>query len=1346
MTFRNQRTLAFLLVSIWTASFAGLVVWDQSAAQKLMAERGANPLEAAGHARSAYLAQGFLWLLGVAGILTSFFWFQKLHVARERIVAAFRESEHDLASVLASIDDLVFGVDAQGRVELVDGIVRLVHGFNDPGKFDGHPLEEVFPADAAKALRSALAALDATGLAQETAYTTETDGRLTYWNARISRRRFNHGGGSGAIVVARDTTRRGMMETALRDSEERWRLIYERSSEGIVLSRPDGTYVAANRAACEILEMTEAELVGLGRSLIAKPSQENLHTLIAQRSREGVARGELRLRRKDGTIVEAEGSSSLIQLSDGQPRVVTIFRDVTARNQAEAAARENALRWEAALDALGDGLWDWDNRTGTVFFSVGWKAMRGYADHEIGNRLEEWSSRVHPDDWPIIHAALDPHLRGETPACICEYRVRCKDGSYKWILDRGRVIARDEQGQPLRMVGTHRDMTAHHAAAAALSSSERRFANFVNHLDGIVWEADAQTFCFSFVSPPAEKLLGYPASAWTESPTFWSDHIHPDDRDEAVRYCSACTARGEAHDFEYRMLTADGREIWLRDYVAVEMADGKPVTLRGVMVDITTRKAAEAALRESRESYAGVLNTVTEAIYVHDERGVFLDVNDGAVRMYGWSREELIGKTPADVAAPGVNDLAAVGALIGRVFATGDPAAFEFWGIRKNGETFPKSCITNRGKYFGRDVLITTARDVTALKQAEAELRKLSRAVEQSPVSVIITDTKGTIEYVNASFTAKTGYARAEVLGQNARILKSGEQPPAVYRAMWQAIGAGREWRGEFHSRRKNGELFWETLTISPIFDDAGTITHYIAAKEDITEKKRAEERIREQAALLDVTQDAVLVLNLDREITYWNRAAEKLYGLSAAQAVGRRYETVAYRELPAGYEADWREFLERGQMAFERRQVSGAGEPITVQLRATFVREAGGRPRAALIVVTDITEARLTENKFLRAQRIEILGSLASGVTHDLNNVLTPILLATEMLRPLAREPHDRELVQLVEDSARRGADIVQQLLLFGRGSDTPRTTVEVGSVLRGLNRMMQETFPKNVSLRVQSPKEVWAIEADHTQIHQVLLNLCVNARDAMPKGGELAVTAENAHVDEAFAQKHLGAKPGPHVAIRVADTGAGIAEADVEKIFDPFFTTKPIGQGTGLGLATVLGITRSHGGFVSVETQKDFGSTFSVFIPAKLSPTLAAASEVRRHLSFGREELVLLVDDEAAVRGVLERAFVKANYRVVVAANGAEALAVFAQHAAAVRLVVTDMMMPIMDGTQLIHALRRLNGALPVIAMSGLRDTRAELEKTYGRHLRILPKPFLADVVLRMARELIDETARPA
>ncbi len=761
-----------------------------------------------------------------------------------------------------------------------------------------------------------------------------------------------------------------------------------------------------------------------------------------------------------------------------------------------------------------------------------------------------------------------------------------------------------------------------------------------------------------------------------------------------------------------------------------------------IVEDISERMRADAAVRESELRYRAMFDT-NQAIklLIDPATGEIVKANSAACDFYGYAPEQIIRLRIMDINALDAEAVRREMALAERE----ERQYFNFQHRLASGEIRDVEVHSSPVHSSGRALLFSIVHDVTARRQAEAQLRKLSRAVEQSPVTIVITDCAGAIEYVNPSFTEKTGYTFDEVRGANPRILSSGEQSAERYREMWSAITSGREWRGVFHNRRKDGELFWEAATVSPLFDDAGQITHFLAVKEDISNRKEAQDRIREQAALLDATLDAIIVLNLERVITFWNRGAEKLYGLSRERAVGQRYESVAYRDKPVDFEPEWQKFLQDGEWTFERRQVSGERGEIPVQTRATLVRNEQGQVASVLLITTDITEAKRLESQFLRAQRLESLGALASGVAHDLNNVLTPILLAGELLTDLARTPAEKELIQQLSLSARRGADIVQQLLLYGRGSDSPRSPLNLGRVMKETEQMIRGTFPKNLVVTFRVPKDLWTIDGDRTQLHQVLLNLCVNARDAMPLGGKLTVGAENITVDAAFAARQPGAKPGPHLLVRVRDNGTGIPLELLDKIFDPFFTTKALGQGTGLGLATVLGIVRSHGGFITVDSIEKVGSEFAVYLPARAESLKLSDLDQHRPRLQGRGELILVIDDEENIRSTLSRVLADYGYRAITAADGAQGLAAYVRHAAEIKLVITDHMMPVMDGAQAIWALRQLNPRLPVVIVSGISSQRAELEANFGPHLRFLSKPFLIEKVLSHLRELLEAPVAP-
>jgi two-component system, cell cycle sensor histidine kinase and response regulator CckA len=365
-----------------------------------------------------------------------------------------------------------------------------------------------------------------------------------------------------------------------------------------------------------------------------------------------------------------------------------------------------------------------------------------------------------------------------------------------------------------------------------------------------------------------------------------------------------------------------------------------------------------------------------------------------------------------------------------------------------------------------------------------------------------------------------------------------------------------------------------------------------------------ANQKLMQQAALLDITADAIVVTALDYRILFWNKGAERLYGWSRSELLGRNAidQLHPVETLPIARSALQQHLLETGHWQSELQQITKSQQPVLVQSRWTLVHDEAGQPQSILIVNTDITEKKQLEAQFLQAQRLESLGTLASGIAHDLNNILTPILAIAKLL-PLKLpdlSERDQQMIKTLETSAQCGTNLVKQILLFARGGENERTPLEVGQVLTDIETIVQHTFPKTIEFHTHIAPNLWVISADATQLHQVLMNLCVNARDAMPDGGALSISVNNFYINEEFSRKHLDAHVGPYVVLTVADTGTGMAAATLSRIFDPFFTTKEIGKGTGLGLSAVLGITKSHGGFVTVQSEVGQGSQFQVYLPA--------------------------------------------------------------------------------------------------------------------------------------------------
>ncbi|MDF5727473.1 MAG: response regulator [Rhizonema sp. PD38] len=496
-------------------------------------------------------------------------------------------------------------------------------------------------------------------------------------------------------------------------------------------------------------------------------------------------------------------------------------------------------------------------------------------------------------------------------------------------------------------------------------------------------------------------------------------------------------------------------------------------------------------------------------------------------------------------------------------------------------------------------------------------------------------------------------------------------------------------------------------------------------------ERKRAEQKIREQAALLDVATDAIFVHNFENIILFWNKAAERLYGWQAEDAIGKKIsELWDEKNRPQLLEA-LKSLVQNGSWEAELYQRTKSGKDIIVESRWTLVRDFDKKGQSILIVNTDITQKKELEAQFLRAQRLESIGTLASGIAHDLNNVLAPILMTAQLLESQLQDARSQRLLSILIANTKRGANLVKQVLSFTRGIEGDRFLLQLKHLLKEIQQVVQETFPKSIEVSTHISPNLLIVRGDATQLHQVLMNLCVNARDAMLEGGTLTISAENFVIDENYARMNLEATIGPYIVITVADTGVGIPPQILERIFEPFFTTKELGKGTGLGLSTVLGIIKSHNGFINVSSQVEKGSEFKVFLPAQ--EVTDALEEPEQELPFGEGELILVVDDEDSIRDITKTSLENYNYRAITANDGIEAIALYVEYRDKIAIVLTDMLMPSMDGLTTIRTLQKINPAVKIIAISGLASSDKVNEATGIGVKAFLPKPFTAKQLLQ-------------
>lgn len=611
---------------------------------------------------------------------------------------------------------------------------------------------------------------------------------------------------------------------------------------------------------------------------------------------------------------------------------------------------------------------------------------------------------------------------------------------------------------------------------------------------------------------------------------------------------------------------------------------------------------------------------------------------------------------------------------------------------------------------------------------------------ESSPSGILVTGQDGRIHAANPAACLMFGRTEAmlRTLVRLDLVLPSDPRLPVLL--------AEHERTGCYHGGltmvRGDGSSF-EAEVISVVFP-VGDETYTSMVIRDVTEWKRTEARANDQEKWLDFANEAILATDLAHRITYWNRSAERLGGRSAKEVMGRSLSDLLSDDGitdPRVFAAATRMTDWRGTISCRLRD----GTPRILAVSVTVLRDAHGRMTGRLCVGTDITEQAKLQEKYERALRLQSVGLLAAGVAHDFNNILTAISMSVPMLKDRLEHPDDLALLELIQACVSRGAAVTRQILGCAQGVGGEARAIPVPPILREVADIVRETFPRSIALETDISPDLWPVLANPTQIHQLLLNLCVNARDAMPQGGRLRLGGCNRVLDEAEAARIEGAQRGAWLVLHVEDTGTGIAPELLPRIWEPFYTTKSGERGTGLGLSTVKDIVETHAGFIAVETMPGRGTAFRIYLPARGSGIPYPEPETPSELSNGTGEAILVVEDERGIRDGIKAALTKAGYHVTTAGNGDEALQVIRGRPQPFDLVLTDIDMPVLNGVKLASILSEIQPALPVVAMSGLsfHADGVDPRQFSGGYL---PKPFRLDELSRVIRQALEHKRRAA
>jgi PAS domain S-box-containing protein len=879
------------------------------------------------------------------------------------------------------------------------------------------------------------------------------------------------------------------------------------------------------------------------------------------------------------------------------------------------------------------------------------------------------------------------------------------------------------------LVAVVRDITERKRAAEESQRQQSELRALFDLIPAMVWFKDTENGILRVnkrvaeaIGKSVEQIEGKPSLEVypNEAAAFYTDDL------EVIQ--SGTSKLGIVETIRDR----NGEEAWTQtDKVPYCDGEGKIIGIVVMSQDITRRKRTEEARRASDARYQSLFEHAPDGIIILDLERHCLDANASLCRMLGFTHDELVGLHISDIIAE--TEVQDVGPALDAIRARGD--YHKEWKFRrKDGSIFEGDAMATM---MPDGNLMAMIRDITERKRNEARFRRL---VDSNAQGVIFWNTKGEIAGANDAFLDLVRYTREDL--EAGRMNWTTMTPPGYahfdLRNLEQIADkrVGAAYEKEFI--RKDGARVFVLIGGASFEDNPDEGVAFVV---DLTGRKRAEEQIAEQAALLDEAQDAIIVRDLEGKAIFWNKGAERMYGWTRQEVLGLNMSGLLFADAQK-YEEVISLTISQGKWSGDLKHLTKDKREITIAARWTLIRDDAGRPKSLLAINSDITEKKKIEAQFMRAQRMESIGTLAGGIAHDLNNILAPIMMSIDILKLTATDPQAISILNTIEVSSNRGSDIVRQVLSFARGLDGERVEIRPTRLLKDLESIIKSTFPKNIRLQFTIAKDSWKIWGDPTQVHQILLNLCVNARDAMPNGGNLTIGVENCELDEQYGAMNLQAKAGRYVNISVTDSGTGIPQDILDKIFEPFFTTKEVNEGTGLGLSTVMAIIKSHEGIIDVCSEPGKGSTFKVYLPAT-QLSLAAQRQLTEQISTprGKGETVLVVDDEASILTITSQTLQAYGYRVLTGTDGAEAVAVYAKHKNEIAVVLTDMSMPIMDGAAVVRALTRINPGIKIIAASGL-NAKGEAAKISGVAVKhFLAKPYTAGTLLKVLRRTLDE-----
>ncbi len=958
----------------------------------------------------------------------------------------------------------------------------------------------------------------------------------------------------------------------------------------------------------------------------------------------------------------------------------------------------------------------------------------GYSIDEILSASpEQIQNLLYGEDRRAVLKKYESRLEGKAIPPHYEARITRKDGEMRWLeIFSSRIEYEGKTAVQAAFV----DITERKRAEEALRESEGKYRRIFENVQDVFYQVDNEGRILD-ISPSIERYSGYTREELIGKPVT---DVYANTSD-SEKLLSEISRRGEVSDYELQLKVKSGSSIATSVNAHVLYSEaGEPMGIEGSLRDMSERRRSELLLRSSEERYRQLFYQSPVGIFYFDSSLRITDFNTQFEEILQTTRERLLGldlsKLRDQRVLPAIRG--AVAGLEGQYEGQYETttSSVQLWVLMKTAPVYDE-----KGRVQGG---VGIVEDMTKRREVEREIFMLAQALKSIRDCVSITDLDDNILFVNDAFAKTYGYSPAELLAKSVRSVRSENNPARVMEEILPATLRGG-WEGEILNKRKDGSEFPVYCSTSVVRDPDGSPIALIGAATDITERKRAEQRLRESEeqyrSLVDSARDVIFTATPHGVITSLNPAFEIATGWQRSEWVGKTYYDLFHHDDLSGSREHFLRALQGQPVPMLEIRIRTKGGEYVVGEFTTTPQLQDGKIVGLLGVARDVTERKRLEEQFRQSQKMESLGTLAGGIAHDFNNILAIILGHASLLTQSQHSPGKQiASAEAIIKATNRGAALVSQLLTFASKTDVVFESVSINEVVQEITKLVAETFPRSIVITTRLDPDLPTIVADPTQLHQMVLNLCINSRDAMPRGGSLSLVTTL--VDgEAVGGQFAVAGAVQYVVLQVSDTGAGMDEATKRRVFEPFFTTKEKGKGTGLGLATVYGIVESHGGFIDVESELGVGTTFQIYLPAQTSLTEQPERTRKPAQDVPRgSETILVVEDEEMLRDLVKNVLNAKGYSAITAGDGVEAVELYMLHRREISLVVADVGLPRLTGSEVYLKLKRINPRVKVILASGFLEPGFTSDIMQSGVREVIRKPYQPDELLRCIRRVLD------